>query len=53
MKYREGNIVLLNNNATVYIMAVNKEEQKYQVFDTEDSNEVFEISENDIIMKVT
>ena len=40
MKYDEGNIVLLTNGKTVYIVSVDEDEQKYLVVDAEstDSN---------------
>jgi len=53
MKYKEGSIVALLDGRTVYIMAVDKQEKKYKVFNTEDENDVFEISEKDILMKLT
>ena len=51
MKYKEGNIVVLMDRKTVYIMAINEKERKYKVFDTENDQDVFEIDENEIIMK--
>ena len=54
MKYEAGNIVLLNDNRTVYIMSVNEESKTYSVFDTEDnSGKLFSVSESDIMMYVT
>ena len=35
MKYHEGNIVLLKNGKTVYIVSVDEDEQKYLVVDAE------------------
>lgn len=53
MKYTEGSIVVLLDGRTVYIMAVNKKEKKYKVFNTEDENDIFDITENEIFMKLT
>lgn len=54
MKYSEGNIVLLNDGRTAYIMSVNKAEKKYQATITDNNDgEIVEISENDIVMKLT
>lgn len=54
MKYKAGNIVLLNDDRTVYIMDVNEESKTYSVFDTEDnSGKLFNVSESDIMMYVT
>jgi hypothetical protein len=35
MKYHEGNIILLKNGKTVYIVSVDEDEQKYLVVDAE------------------
>jgi hypothetical protein len=35
MKYHKGNIVLLKNGKTVYIVSVDEDEQKYLVVDAE------------------
>lgn len=52
MKYDVGNIVCLNNGKTVYIFALDEKERKYQVSDTEDEGTVFNISEDEIFMKL-
>ena len=54
MKYSEGNIVLLNDGSTAYIMSVNKAEKKYQatIIDNNDG-EIIEIKDNDITRKLT
>lgn len=45
MKYQPGNILLLNNGKTVYVLSVDERAKKYQVVDTEDQNKLFAISE--------
>lgn len=53
MKYKEGNIVLLESGETVYISFVDEKEKKYHVYDTDDENKVYIISENSIFMLIT
>lgn len=53
MKYSVGDFVCLNDGRTVYIFSVDEKEQKYQVSDTENGNNLFIISEEDIYMFLT
>lgn len=53
MKYSAGDFVCLNDGRTVYIFSVDDKEQKYQVSDTENENNLFIISEKDIYMFLT
>ena len=54
MKYKAGDIVLLNDDRTVYIMSVNEENKTYSVFDTnDDSGKLFDVSESCIVMYLT
>ena len=53
MKYSAGNILALKDGRTVYVMHVNTTTKKYQVFDTENENDVFDITESDILMKLS
>lgn len=53
MKYSVGDIVCLNDERTVYIFSVDEKEQKYQVADTENDNDLFFVSEKDIYMFLT
>lgn len=54
MKYKAGDIVLLNDDRTVYIMSVNEENKTYSVFDTnDDSGKLFDVSESRIMMYLT
>lgn len=52
MKYVEGNMLILNDERAVYIMTVNKREKKYIVFDMDNSEDIFEITEEDVLMKL-
>lgn len=53
MKYSVGNIVCLNDGRTVYIFSVDEKKQKYQVADTENDNDLFFVSEDDIYTFLT
>jgi len=52
MKYETGNILLLNDGRTVYVSAVDAENEAYRVFDTEDENEYFDVCAEDICQLV-
>lgn len=52
MKYDVGNIVCLYDERTVYIFAIDEKEEKYQVFDTENEEALFMVSEDEIFMKL-
>lgn len=52
MKYVEGNMVILNDERAVYIMSINKKEKKYTVFDMDNSEDIFDITDNDVIMRI-
>ena len=52
MKYTEGNIVVLNDDRIVYIMSVNSKLKKYTVFNVDDSEDIFDITDSSILMKV-
>lgn len=51
MKYREGNIVCLSDGRTVYILSVDNKE--YQVVDTDNNEDIFIVSEDEILMLLT
>lgn len=53
MKYSAGDFVCLNDGRTVYIFSVDEKKHKYQVSDTENENNLFSISEEDIYMFLT
>ena len=53
MKYKDGDIVCLNDGRTVYIFAVDKSNKEYQVTETEDNDALFFITEDEILMKLT
>lgn len=52
MKYVEGNMVILNDNRSVYIISVDKKSKKYMVVDMDDSEDMFEITDKDVLMKI-
>lgn len=52
MKYDVGNIVCLYDERTVYVFAIDEKEEKYQVFDTENEEVSFMVSEDEIFMKL-
>lgn len=52
MKYVEGNMVILNDNRSVYIISVDKKSKKYMVIDMDDSEDMFEITDKDVLMKI-
>ncbi len=52
MKYVVGNIVCLYDERTVYIFAIDEKEEKYQVFDTENEDALFMVSEDEIFMEL-
>ena len=52
MKYDVGNIVCLYDERTVYIFAIDEKEEKYQVFDTENEEALFMVSEDEIFMEL-
>lgn len=53
MKYKDGDIVCLNDGRTVYIIAVDKGNREYQVTDTEAEDTIFCIEEDEVFMKLT
>lgn len=52
MKYNVGEIVCLNDGRMVYIFAVDKNEKKYQVSDTEYDGTLFNVKDEEIFMKL-
>lgn len=48
MKYNNGNIVLLQTGETVSIISVDEENNGYQVVDTDNTDNVFFVTESDI-----
>ena len=43
MKYKCGDILLLNNGKTVSVIAVDIQNREYSVVNTDDNNEIFQI----------
>ena len=48
MKYKCGDILLLNNGKTVSVIAVDIQNREYSVVNTDDNNEIFQIKERDV-----
>ena len=53
MKYKGGNIVLLYDGNTVYILSVDEKAKEYQVVETEKQGDPYSITESKIYMLVT
>lgn len=52
MKYKSGNILLLNDGRTVYVAVVDEESEVYHVFDMEDEDEQFKVCDEDVFQLV-
>lgn len=53
MKYSVGDIVLLTDERQVQIIMIDKVNEKYQVVDVNNPNDVFQISESKVFMLLT
>ena len=53
MKYKCGDILLLNNDKTVSVIAVDIQNREYSVVNTDDNNEIFQIKERDVFQYLT
>lgn len=53
MKYKCGDILLLNNGITVSVIAVDIQSREYSVVNTDDNNEIFQIKERDVFQYLT
>ena len=53
MKYKNGDIVCLNDGRNVYVFDVDRSNKQYQVVSTEDDDTVFYITEDEVFMKLT
>ena len=53
MKYKCGDILVLNNGKTVSVIAVDEQNREYSVTNTDDSNEIFQIKERDVFQYLT
>ena len=51
MKYECGNVLLLNNGKTVFVVDENKKE--YGVVNTDNENEIVRISDRDVFQQLT
>lgn len=52
MKYECGNILLLNNEETVYVIEVDESNKEYCVVNTDNEKEVFRISDVDVFQRL-
>lgn len=53
LKYKNGNIVLLNDSRNVYIMDCYPKEKKYLVYDCDrEKSETFIVNEHEIFMLI-
>ena len=53
MKYKCVDILLLNNGKTVSVIAVDIQNREYNVVNTDDNNEIFQIKERDVFQYLT
>lgn len=53
MKYKQGEILLLNNGKTVSVIEVNETSKEYIVVNTDNQNEIFQIKEPDVFQNLT
>ena len=53
MKYKCGDILLLNNGKTVSVIAIDEQSREYSVVNTDDNNEIFRIKEHDVFQYLT
>ena len=53
MKYKCGDILLLNNGKTVSVIAVDAQNKEYSVVNTDDNNDIFQIRECDVFQYLT
>ena len=53
MKYECGNILLLNNGKTVFVVEVDENKKEYGVVNTDNENEIVRISDRDVSQQLT
>lgn len=53
MKYKNGDIICLNDGKNVYVFDVNNSTKEYQVVSMEDGDDIFFITEEKVFMKLT
>lgn len=53
MKYKQGEILLLNNGKTVSVIEENETSKEYIVVNTDNQNEIFQIKEPDVFQNLT
>ena len=50
MKYQVGDCVVLSDEKTVCIVAIDEKHKRYTVVNIEDSNDIYDVSENKVCM---
>ena len=53
MKYKCGDILLLNNGKTVSVITVDEQNKEYSVVNTDNNNEILQIKERDVFQYLT
>jgi ABC-type multidrug transport system ATPase subunit len=53
MKYECGNVLLLNNGKTVFVVEVDENKKEYGVVNTDNENEIVRISDRDVFQQLT
>lgn len=53
MKYECGNVLLLNNGKTVFVVEVDENNKEYGVVNTDNENEIVRISDKDVFQQLT
>lgn len=53
MKYKCGDILLMNDGKTVSVIAVDEKNAEYCVYDVDDDDEIFRIKERDVFQYLT
>ena len=53
MKYEAGNIVMLYSGETAYVFSVDEKMQQYQVYNINNEEDLYFVSESEIFMLVT
>lgn len=53
MKYKCGDILLLNNGKIVSVITVDEQNKEYSVVNTDNNNEILQIKERDVFQYLT
>ncbi len=52
MKYQVGDFVVLSDENTVCIVAIDEKHKRYTVVDIEDDNNIYDVSESKVCMRI-